>query len=360
MTEGVTGGAIGRKMGRMMQGFASLSASGWLNRLSRSAGMALIGTLLWLGSQGSALADVLGQPTDKSIALQPAAAITKVEAIKFHDHVLMPIITAIVVLVFALLVWIVVRYNKRANPVPAKFSHNSVVEVIWTAGPVLILVYIAFHSFALLRLFNDMPKPDVVVKATGNQWYWTYDFPELGVTDVESRLLPEAADLKLAHKAKVPYLLAVDNPLIVPVGKVVHVQVTASDVIHAFAMPAFGIKIDAMPGRLNNTWFKADKVGVYYGQCSELCGVDHAYMPIEIHVVTPAEFDAYIIKSGGKTKEMLAAEARATADAAAASAIAAASASSAAPAVSAASSSAAPATPASTPAPATPAAAAAH
>lgn len=303
-----------------------------MDRLKRAASaLILSGVGAVIGVSQSWAGDLVGQPTDKSIGFQPAASETKVEAIYFYNDILFPIIAAITILVFLLLVWIVVRYNKRANPVAAKFSHNTLIEIIWTAGPVLILLFIAFHSFHLLRKFNDMPKPDLVVKVTGNQWYWTYDYPELGVTDVESRLLPEAADVKLAHQAKVPYLLEVDNKLIVPVGKVVHVEVTASDVIHSFAMPAFGIKIDAIPGRLNNTWFKADKVGTYYGQCSELCGVDHAYMPIEIKVVTPAEFDDYIVKAGGKTQAMLDAEAKAKAEAAATAS--AASASSAAPAV---------------------------
>ncbi|UDF02554.1 cytochrome c oxidase subunit II [Asticcacaulis sp. AND118] len=257
--------------------------------------------------------DNLGLPTDKAIDLQPAAAPLKHDAIWFHDIILMPVITAIVVLVLALLIWIILRYNKRANPKPATFSHNTAIEIAWTVVPVLILVVIAFFSFSLLRKYNDMPTPDVVVKATGYQWYWAYDYPELGVEGVESRLLPEARELETAHEAKVPFLLGVDNELIVPVNRVVQVQVTGYDVIHAFALPAFGLKTDAIPGRLNSTWFKAEKTGVFYGQCSELCGVDHAYMPIVIRVVTDKEFDDYIVKAGGKTKAMIAAEEAATA-----------------------------------------------
>jgi cytochrome c oxidase subunit II len=288
-----------------------------------------LGIISLLAVGGAALADeLIGLPTDKAMHLQAAGSQTKIEAIKFHDQLLLPIITGIVLLVLGLLIWVVIRYNKRANPKAAKFSHNTTIEILWTVIPVILLVIIAFGSFRLLHVFHDMPKPDVVVKATGNQWYWTYDYPELGVTDLESRLLPEAQDIQKAHAAKVQYLLSVDNALVVPVGKVVHVQVTAADVLHAFAMPAFGIKVDAIPGRLNHTWFKADKVGTYYGQCSELCGVEHAYMPIEIKVVTPQAFDAFIIKAGGKTKAMLSAEtlaaeqaallAKATAEAAAA------------------------------------------
>jgi len=261
-----------------------------------------------IGAGAAWASDKLGMPTDGAIDLQPGAAPLKHDAIWFHNWVLLPIITAIVVLVMVLLLWIIIRYNKRANPVPAKFSHNTLIEVIWTVVPVLILVYIAFFSFSLLRKYNDMPPPDVVVKATGYQWYWAYDYPELGVEGVESRLLPEARELESARKAKVPFLLGVDNELIVPVNKVVQIQITGYDVIHSFALPAFGLKTDAIPGRLNSTWFKAEKTGIFYGQCSELCGVDHAYMPIAVRVVTDKEFDDYIVKAGGKTKAMIAAE----------------------------------------------------
>lgn len=240
---------------------------------------------------GQALAeDLLGQPTPGAVDLQPAASELKHHAIQFHNLVLMPIITAITLLVLGLLIWIVVRYNKKANPVPAKFSHNTTVEIIWTVVPVLILMVIAIFSFRLLFHYNDMPKPYMTVKATGYQWYWGYEYPDQKISEIVSLpLTKEQADAK-----KVPYLLAADNAMVVPVGKVVRVQVTGADVIHAFALPAFGLKTDAIPGRLNETWFKAEKTGVYYGQCSELCGVDHANMPIEIQVVTQAQFDAWV------------------------------------------------------------------
>jgi cytochrome c oxidase subunit 2 len=240
---------------------------------------------------GHALAeDLMGQPTPGAIDLQPAASELKHHAIWFHDWILMPIITAITLLVLGLLIWIIVRYNKKANPVPAKFSHNTTIEVIWTVVPVMILMFIAIFSFRLLFHYNDMPKPDLTVKATGYQWYWGYEYPDQEISEIVSLpLTKEQADAK-----KVPYLLAADNAMVVPVGKVVRVQVTAADVIHAFALPAFGLKTDAIPGRLNETWFKAERTGVFYGQCSELCGVDHANMPIEIKVVTQAEFDAWV------------------------------------------------------------------
>jgi cytochrome c oxidase subunit 2 len=247
---------------------------------------------------------------------QPAGSALKRQTEIFYNWGLFPLIAAICLLVGGLLLWIMIRYNKKANPVPARFSHNTLVEIIWTLVPVLILVVVAIFSLGLLRDYNDMPKPDVVVKATGNQWFWTYDYPELGVTDIESRLREDAKDIKTAKAAGIPYLLEVDNVLVVPVNKVIHVQTTGADVIHSFTVPAFGFKIDAVPGRLNNTWFKAEKIGTYYGQCSELCGKDHAYMPIEVKVVSDADFDAFIIKNGGKTRAMIASEAAASAAAA--------------------------------------------
>lgn len=341
-----------------------LSGSGLFKAASGAIATLALSAAVSVSMSVSAFAeDVLGQPTDKAMGWQPAGSALKRQTEWFYNDLLFPIIVAICLLVAGLLLWIMVRYNKKANPVPAKFSHNTLIEIIWTVIPVLILVVIAIYSLSLLRDYNNMPKPDVVVKATGNQWFWTYDYPELGVTDIESRLREDAKDIKTAKAAGIPYLLEVDNVLVVPVNKVIHVQTTGADVIHSFTVPAFGFKIDAIPGRLNNTWFKAEKIGTYYGQCSELCGKDHAYMPIEVKVVSDADFDAFIIKNGGKTRAMIASEAAASAAAAeeaAASAATAASASAEA-AVSAAPASAA-ATPANASASAAPAfgAAAAH
>jgi cytochrome c oxidase subunit 2 len=184
-----------------------------------------------------------------------------------------------------------VRFNKKSNPVPAKFTHNTALEVAWTLIPVGILLFISIFSFKLLFAYHDMPKPDLTVKATGYQWYWGYTYPDQKIDEITSVMLSEAD----AKKANVPYRLAADTSLVVPVGKVVKVLVTGSDVIHNFAMPAFGLKTDAIPGRINETWFKAEKTGMYYGQCSELCGVDHAFMPIQIQVVTQEEFDAWVL-----------------------------------------------------------------
>ena len=241
---------------------------------------------------------LVGQPTDGGLGLQPSASPLKVEATFFHDIILMPVITGITLLVLGLILWICVRYNKKANPVPAKWSHNTLVEVIWTVLPVLILVGISLFSFRLLFAYHDMPTPDLTVKATGNQWNWSYEYPDQGIAEYVSSMIPEEeiAARGMPHSL---YRLAADEPIVVPVGKTVRVLVTATDVIHAFALPAFGLKTDAVPGRINETWFRADRTGVFYGQCSELCGVDHAFMPIQINVVTEAEFAAWVASKGG-------------------------------------------------------------
>jgi cytochrome c oxidase subunit 2 len=249
--------------------------------------------------------DLMGQPTPGGIGLQPAASPLKHQAHFFHDVVLMPIITGISLLVLGLLIWVAIRYNKKANPTPAKWSHNTLVEIVWTVLPVMILVGISLFSFRLLFAYHDMPTPDLTVKATGNQWNWAYEYPDQGVPEYISNMLPEDE----AQAQGVPFRLAVDEPIVVPVGKTVRVLVTASDVIHAFALPAFGLKTDAIPGRVNETWFRAEREGVFYGQCSELCGVDHAFMPIQINVVSEAEFAAWVASRGGSMTPATAAEA---------------------------------------------------
>jgi len=235
-------------------------------------------------------ADLLGQPTDKAIDFQPAATDLRAQAMDFHNWVLLPILIGISLLVLGLLAWCILRYNARANPTPARFTHNTTVEVIWTLGPVLILLIMAIFSFRLLFAYHDMPKPDLTVKVTGYQWYWGYAYPDQKIDEQTSNILPEDQ----AHARGVPYMLATTQPMIVPVGKVVHVLVTGADVIHSFSVPAFGIKIDAVPGRSNDTWFKSNVTGTFYGQCSQLCGTDHSYMPIEVKVVSQADFDAWV------------------------------------------------------------------
>ena len=183
-----------------------------------------------------------------------------------------------------------VKFNARANPVPSRTTHNTLIEVAWTLIPVLILVTIAVPSFRLLFLELDIPKADLTIKATGKQWYWSYTYPDNGKFEFDSLLACDETRKKCTSRA----CSTVDNEIVVPVNKVVRVQTTGADVIHSFAVPAFGIKIDAIPGRLNETWFKADKVGMYYGQCSELCGKDHAYMPIAVRVVEDKDFTAWV------------------------------------------------------------------
>jgi cytochrome c oxidase subunit II len=257
---------------------------------------AFLGTALGAGAVMAQ--DLIGQPTDGALGLQPGASPLKQDAIWFHDAILLPMCIGISVLVLGLLVWVVIRYNKKANPVPARWSHNTLVEVVWTIVPVFILVGIALFSFRLLFAYENMPEPDMTIKATGNQWNWSYEYPDQGVAEFYSSMLPEDEVARRGMPSAL-YRLAVDEPIVVPVGKTVKVLVTASDVIHSFALPAFGLKTDAIPGRTNETWFKADRVGTFYGQCSELCGVDHAFMPIEIRVVSEAEFAAWVASKGG-------------------------------------------------------------
>lgn len=286
----------------------------------------------WLMTVGSAAAeDLMGQPTPGGIGLQPAASPLKVDAHHFHDYVLLPVITVITLFVLLLLVIVVFRFNKKSNPEPAKWSHNTLIEIVWTIVPVLILICISLFSFKLLFAYHDMPKPDLTIKATGNQWNWAYEYPDQGIGEYVSTMMTEeqVAAQGLPHSA---YRMAANEPIVVPVGKTVRVQVTAADVIHAFALPAFGLKVDAVPGRLNETWFRADRTGTFYGQCSELCGIDHAFMPIQINVVTQAEFEAWVAQKGGSMTYLADQAAAAQAQAAQAQAAAAAAEAAAAPA----------------------------
>src|SRR6266849_3029808 len=207
----------------------------------------------------------------------------------FHNFLLV-LITVITLFVLALLIIVVIKFNAKSNPVPSRTTHNTLIEVAWTLIPVLILVSIAVPSFRLLFLELDIPKADLTIKATGKQWYWSYAYPDNGKFEFDSLLACDETRLKCQQ----PRLLSVDNEVVVPVNKVVRIQVIGADVIHSFAVPAFGIKIDAIPGRLNETWFKATKLGMFYGQCSELCGKDHAFMPIAVRVVSDSDFNAWL------------------------------------------------------------------
>jgi cytochrome c oxidase subunit 2 len=215
----------------------------------------------------------------------------------FHTYLLW-LITGICLFVLALLLVIIARFNERKNPAPSQTTHNTLLEVAWTIVPVLILVAIAIPSFRLLRGQLVPPQADVVVKATGYSWYWGYEYPadQGGGFKFDSNMITEAKDLKPDQ----PRLLGADNAMVVPVNKVVKLQVTSADVMHSFALPSFVIKIDAIPGRLNETWFKAEKEGVYYGQCSELCGNGHPYMPIEIRVVSEQQYAAWLAEAKQK------------------------------------------------------------
>jgi cytochrome c oxidase subunit 2 len=243
-------------------------------------------TALGLGG-GSAWA-ALGQPVDWQLGLQDAGTPVMEDIVWFHDYLLLGIITAIALFVLVLLLIIMVRFNATRNPTPSRTTHNTLIEVLWTAIPVLILVVIAIPSFKLLFYQLNLPPADVTVKATGNQWFWSYTYPDNGNFEFNSILVP-TDKLKPGQLR----LLTVDNEMVVPVNKVVRVQTIGADVIHAFAVPSFGIKIDSVPGRLNETWFKATREGVYYGQCSELCGRDHAFMPIAVRVVSEQAFNAW-------------------------------------------------------------------
>ncbi len=236
-------------------------------------------------ASGSALAE-LGQPAPWEYKLQGSATEVMDFITAFHNGLLI-VITIITLFVLALLVTVIVKFNAKTNPVPSRTTHNTLIEVAWTLIPVAILVGIAIPSFRLLFLELDIPKADVTVKATGNQWNWTYTYPDDKI-EYTSIMLSEEDRAKLASPP--PRLLGVDHAIVVPVNKVVRLQTVGSDVIHSFAVPAFGIKIDAIPGRLNETWFKAQKVGIYYGQCSELCGKDHSFMPIAVKVVSDKDY----------------------------------------------------------------------
>jgi cytochrome c oxidase subunit 2 len=235
-------------------------------------------------------------PVDYQTGFQAAASPVMEQIEDFH-RLLLWIIVAVCLFVLALLVWIVVKYRAGANPVPSKVHHNTLLEVAWTLIPVIILVFIAVPSFRLLYFEAALPKPDVTIKAIGKQWFWTYEYPGAQAGFTYDSLGLSDAD---AQKAGKPRLLGVDTPIYVPVNKVIQIDTVGADVIHSWAMPQMGVKMDAVPGRINQTWFKATQTGVFYGQCSELCGARHAYMPIEMHVVSQADYDAWLATSKKK------------------------------------------------------------
>ena len=234
------------------------------------------------------------QPVDWQLGFQKAASESMRDIVAFHDNLLLPIIIAISVFVLFLMLYLMVKFRESKNPTPSKTTHNVMLEVLWTVIPCLILVVIAVPSFKLLYKEETIPKADVTLKAIGYQWYWGYEYPDEKIA-FESVMI-EDKDLKPGQ----PRLLATDTKIVVPVNKVVKVLITSADVNHAWAIPAFGVKRDAIKGRINESWFKAEKEGIYYGQCSELCGIKHAFMPIELHVVSEEKYTAWLLEAKKK------------------------------------------------------------
>jgi cytochrome c oxidase subunit 2 len=251
---------------------------------------------------GTALAS---QPKPWQLGFQDAATNNMTQITTFNDFLLI-LMTAITLVVLGLMVFVMLRFNAKANPEPSKTTHNTLVEVVWTVVPILILVIIAIPSFRLLYYQRVLPEADMTIKATGYQWYWGYEYPDHGGFAFDSLMLNDD------ERGDQPRLLATDTAMVVPVNTTVRVVVTGADVLHSWAMPAFGVKMDAVPGRLNETWFRAVKTGTYYGQCSELCGIRHAFMPIRVEVVEPDAFASWVSEAQAEyaqletSKDMLA------------------------------------------------------
>lgn len=275
-----------------------LAALGSLSRrwTSLAAGF---GLPLWSVAALAQQAAGDGHAAPGEIGLQTPNSPIAEEIQFFHNVILLPIIIGISLFVLALLIYVVVRFNERANPTPSRTTHNALLEVVWTILPVMILVFIAVPSFRLLAHQLIIPQPDLTIKVTGNQWYWSYAYPkdQGGGFSFDSLMKPDDEIDKAKGDIR---LLSVDNEAVVPVGKKIRVQVTASDVIHSFTVPSFGIRIDAVPGRLNETWFLPERVGMYYGQCSKICGKDHAYMPIAFRVVSEQEYADWLAQAKKK------------------------------------------------------------
>lgn len=251
----------------------------------------------------------IGQPQAKEMGFQEQVTANGRYALWFHNSVLLPLCIIMSVFVLALLLYVIVRFRRSANPVPSKVSHNTLIEVVWTLGPVLILVGVAIPSIDLLaKQFKPAPKDALTVKVTGYQWYWGYEYPDNGVAEYVSNMLPPEKAIANGE----PGLLGVDNRLVLPVGRPIKLIATGSDVIHSFSVPALWVKIDAVPGRLNERTFTIEKPGVYYGQCSELCGARHGFMPIAIEALPPAQFAQWMASQGGSMTKPAAEAAPAT------------------------------------------------
>jgi len=254
--------------------------------------------LTGLASGATALADSYGHAEPGQIGFQAPVTDLARYLQWFHNDILVPLIVVISLFVLALLAYVIYRFNEKANPVPSKTTHNTLIEVVWTIVPVIILVFVAIPSFRLLTMQLTFPKADVTIKVTASQWHWAYSYPkdqggfafDSYIKD-DKELKPENGDIRL---------LSVDNEAVVPVDKVVLLEITSTDVIHSFVIQSFGVRMDAVPGRLNQTWFKADREGIYYGQCSKICGKDHAFMPIAIRVVSDEKYQAWLADSKKK------------------------------------------------------------
>lgn len=256
------------------------------------------------GAPATVVEPDIGQPSPGQFGIQPQVTRNGEFALWMHNVILFPVITIISLLVLALLVWVVIRYRQSANPIPSKTSHNTTIEVLWTLLPVVALVLIAVPSIGLLQAqFKPAPAGAVTLKAIGNQWYWTYQYPDHGGFEVTANMLKERDEVAPGERFRTdadgPRLLAADNRVVLPVGVPIRLITTSNDVIHSWAMPAFWMKLDAMPGRLNETSFTIERPGLYFGQCSELCGPRHAYMPIAVQAVPPAQFAAWVAAKGG-------------------------------------------------------------
>ena len=268
--------------------------------MKRFGALVLTGMIGMMGGAAAMAESVAGKPIEAGHHFQ--RSVTPVmDAIVSLDDFLHVLMTIIVIFVTGLLLYCIFKFSRKKNPTPATFTHNTLIEIIWTAVPVLILIVIAIPSVKLLFLQLDVPEPDLTIKATGSQWYWSYEYPD---EEIEFDAVMLAKDeLEEYGYAEDEFMLATDERVVVPVGAVVHVLVTASDVIHAWTIPSFGSKIDAMPGRINETWFQAREVGVYFGQCSELCGKDHTYMPIVVEVVSQDDYDTWVLEMASNSEE---------------------------------------------------------
>jgi len=269
----------------------------WM-RLSTRKAMARAVLVLALAVVGvvaiAAVADA-AEPKPWEIGFQPPATPVKDRLSAFHDDLLMPIITVITVFVLGLLVYVMWRFNQRRNPVPSRTSHNTVIEMLWTVVPVLILVIIAIPSFKLMYYMDRVPNPEMTIKVTGHQWYWSYEYPDQDGLTFDSNIIPED-QLKPGQKR----LLDVDNPLVVPADTTIRVLITGTDVIHSWFVPSFGVQEYAIVGRLNESWMKVEHAGTYYGQCNQICGLNHAFMPIKVEAVSKDDFQRWLVDAKKK------------------------------------------------------------